>query len=125
MRCVLSQLFAMFSNVDHLFIHASEDHPGWQEDIDSDEWLTFLHLFTTVETLHVSGRLAVQVARVLEDVPGEMVTEVLPCLHQLVFADYDSGGLVESTEQFVSLRRLHGHPLTVTAVDLASEDRDS
>ncbi len=78
--------------------------------IDDTEWLAFLHLFTTVETLHVSGRLAGQVALVLEDVPGEMVAEVLPSLHLLLL---DDDGPVESTEKFVSLRQLYGRPVTI------------
>jgi len=100
----------MFSNVGHLLIHAGEDHPGWQDDIDSIEWLAFLHLFTTVETLHVSGRLAGQVARALEDVPAEMVTEVLPSLHLLLL---DDDRRVESTDKFISLRQVYGRPVTI------------
>ncbi len=107
---VLGQVFAMFSNVGHLLIRASEDHPGWQDDIDSIEWRAFLHLFTTVETLHISGRLAGQVARALEDVPAEMVTEVLPSLHLLLL---DDDRRVESTDKFVSLRQLYGRPVTI------------
>ena len=107
----LGQIFAMFSNVGHLYIRAGADHPDWQDDIDSVEWLTFFHLFTTIETLHISGSFAGQVARALEDVPEEMVTEVLPSLHLLVFEDID--GPVDSADQFVSLRQVNGHPVTV------------
>jgi len=114
---VLGQIFALFTNVVHLFIFASEDHPSWQDDIDSSEWLAFLHLFTTVETLHIYGRLAGQVACALEYVPREMVTEVLPFLHLLLFEDTD--GEVESTEQFASLRQLNGRPVTI--IDLATD----
>ena len=94
----------MFSDLGRLFIRAREDHPGWQDDIDSSEWLALLHLFTTMETLHVSGRLAGQVARALKDVRGEKVTEVLPALQQLSFEGYDRW--VESTEHFVSASAL-------------------
>jgi hypothetical protein len=111
---VLGRIFAMFSKVGHLYIRAGEDHPGWQDDIDSIEWLTFFHLFTTVKSLHISGSFAGQVARALEDVPGEMVTEVFPSLLLLSYEDDDRQ--VESTEQFASLRQLNGHPVTI--VDL-------
>ena len=40
-----------------------------------------------------------------------MVTEVLPSLHLLVFEDND--GPVDSADQFVSLRQVNGHPVTV------------
>ncbi|KAH9038024.1 hypothetical protein EDB83DRAFT_2647790 [Lactarius deliciosus] len=117
---VLVQVFAMFANLNDLLIHASEDHPGWQDDIDTTEWMLFLHLFRAVETLHVSGRLACQVARALEDVPAEAVTKVLPCLRLLIFDDKDMQ--VESPEHFVSSRQLYGHPITV--VDLESRRRE-
>ena len=110
---VLSQTFAMFPNVGHLFIRASGDH---QDNIDNTEWPALFRLFTTVETLHVSGKLAGQVARALEDVPEEMVTEVLPSLHQLLFEDNSDDGWVESAEWFTSLRQLYGHPVTVVDV---------
>ena len=115
MSHVLSQLFAMFSDVGHLFIHASENHPGWQDNIDSTEWLAFLRLFTAIETLHVSGTLAGQVALALEDIPEDMVTEVLPSLHRLRFEDPNKR--VESTGRFISLRQLYEHPVTVVDAD--------
>jgi len=113
---VLRQIFAMFSNVGHLHIHANGDHPGWQDDFDSAEWLAFLRLFTTVETLHVSGRLAGQVAHALKDVPGEMVREVLPSVQSLLF---DDNRRVESPGQFVALRQLYGCPVAI--VDLETK----
>ena len=113
MTHVLSQRFAMFPDLDYLFIHASEDYLGWRDNVNSSQWLAFLHLLTTVETLHVSGRLAGQVACSLGDVPEEMVTEVLPPLHQLLFEDNSDDGWVESAEWFTSLRQLYGHPVTV------------
>src|SRR6202012_4782730 len=41
---LLSQLFAVFSNVGHLFIRVSNDHQIWQDNIDSTELLAFLPL---------------------------------------------------------------------------------
>ncbi|KAH9169283.1 hypothetical protein EDB89DRAFT_2073116 [Lactarius sanguifluus] len=108
---VLGRVFAIFSDVVHLYIRASEDHPGWQDDIDRADWLTFFHLFRTVETLHISGRLAGQVARALADIPGETVTEVFPSLRLLFFDDDERQ--VESTEHFVSLRQLYGRPVAI------------
>jgi len=116
MAHVLTQIFAMFSNVDYVYINAG-DHPGWEDPIDNSEWLAFFRHFTNVETLHVSGRLATQFSRALNDFPGEMVTEVLPSLHFLMLED--DGELV-SPEKFVSLRQLHGHPVTIR--DLRGEE---
>ena len=98
----------MFPNVGHLYISASKDYPGWQDDIDGIEWLTFFRLLTTIEMLHVHGNLAGQVARALKDVPGKMVTKVLPSLHLLVFEDDKQ---VKPIEKFVSLRQVNGRPV--------------
>jgi hypothetical protein len=53
-------------------------------------------------------RFAGQIARALEDVPGEMIIEVLPSLHLLILEDPDTNRLEGSTEQFVYLRQLCG-----------------
>jgi hypothetical protein len=109
MAHVLIQLFTMFPNVDYVYIRARY-HPGWDDAIDNSEWLAFFHLFTNVETLRVSGRLATQFARALDDFPSEMVTEVLPSLQFLMLEDADE---LVSPEQFVSLRQLRGRPVTI------------
>ncbi|KAH9013486.1 hypothetical protein EDB85DRAFT_2219201 [Lactarius pseudohatsudake] len=80
---IISQIFAMCSNLEYLAVNACDNHPGWHDYIDNTEWLAFFRLLTTVETLYIYGRSAAQVARALEDVPGEMVTEVLPSLRFL------------------------------------------
>jgi hypothetical protein len=109
MAHVLIQIFTMFSNVDYVYIHADDD-PGWDDAIENSEWLAFFSLLTNVETLRVSGRLATPFARALDDFPDELVTEMLPSLHFLMLEDADE---LVSPEQFVSLRRLHGRPVTI------------
>ena len=85
----------------------------WHDDIDNTERLAFFRLLTTVEMLHISGKLEGQVTRALEDVPQEMVTEVLPSLRSLMLLDVDSDGPVECAGQFVSLHQLYGRPVTI------------
>ena len=109
MAHVLIQIFIMFPNVDYVYIRAG-NHPDWDDAIDNSEWLAFFHLFTKVETLLVSGRLATQFSRALDGFPSEMVTEVLPSLHFLMLED---AGQLVSPEQFISLRRLRGRPVTI------------
>lgn len=107
---VLAQTFTICSDVEFLHIQVGDSHVGWDDNIDSTEWLEFFRLFPTVKTLHIHGMFAAQVARALEDVPREMVTNVLPSLHILILQSSD--GEVVSAEQFVSLRRLYGRPVT-------------
>ena len=116
MAHVLIQISTMFSNVDYVYIRAG-DHPDWDDAIENSEWLAFFQLFTKVETLLVSGRLATQFSRALDDFPSEMVTEVLPSLHFLMLEDDDEP---VSPLQFVSLRQLQGRPVTIC--DLRNEE---
>ena len=109
---ILTQTFTICSDVDLLHILVSDDHPGWHDDIDNAEWLAFFRLFPTVKTLHLHRKFAAQVARALEDVPGEIVTEVLPSLHTLILETWDEEELI-SAEQFASLRQLNGRPITI------------
>ena len=106
---VLTQISAMCSKVDYLYIRVI-DHSGWRDDIDNAEWLALFQLLTDVETLRVYGRMAGQVTRALEDVTGEMVTEVLPSLHLLIYQDPEE---LVSAQQFVFLRQLYGCPVTI------------
>ena len=54
---------------------------------------------------------AMQVARALGDVAGEMVTEVFPTLHSLIFISFDPEEL-QPAEQFASLRRRYERRVT-------------
>jgi hypothetical protein len=43
--------------VKDLSINACELQPGWEENVDSTEWLGLLRPFTAVETLHIYKQL--------------------------------------------------------------------
>jgi hypothetical protein len=113
---LVDRILAMFSNVVHFSICVNDDYSSWEDDIDSMEWLTFFRQFASVRTLRISGRLAGQVSRALQDVPEEMVTEVFPSLQLLMFEDQN--GPVGSIEQFFTLRRLNGRPMTVIDLEV-------
>jgi hypothetical protein len=103
MAHVLSQFSATLSNVVHLKLKA---HPGEDdrqlEDRDDVEWQHLLHQFPAVQTLHVSQGLAGHVSLALEEVAGEVVTEVLPSLDLVCLA----GQPASSMEKFVASRQL-------------------
>ncbi|KAH8996950.1 hypothetical protein EDB86DRAFT_3243223 [Lactarius hatsudake] len=93
--------------------------------MDTTDWLPFFRLFPAVETLHLSGGVATYIASALEDTanPEEIITDVLPAL-RLIWLDEATDGVGEdededrnepvgSIEQFLSLRRLSGRPVTV------------
>ena len=110
MARVLGRFVAMLSKVNHLSVHRL----CWRESEDTIktiEWLPLLHIFPAVEVLHVYGRVASNLATVLEDIAEEKVTKVLLVLHSLWLGD--GNGLVPLTERFLSLRQLSGRPITV------------
>ena len=112
---------ATLSNVVHLKLEAkprgslNNFHQLLVEDMGDAEWLRLLHPFSSVQTLHVSQRLAGYVALALEDIAEEMVTEVLPSLDLIYLEDQQAS----SIDKFVAARRLSGHPVTV--VDTKTE----
>ncbi|KAH9045912.1 hypothetical protein EDB83DRAFT_2553832 [Lactarius deliciosus] len=115
---VLSRMSAVCSHVQYqyLAIYDCENRPGssWHDYIDRTEWLAFFRQLTTVEMLYIYGGLAAQAVRALEDVLGEMVTEVLPSLHSLwVHTSYLEPVNLKPAEQFLALRRLYGRPVTI------------
>ena len=116
---VLTQIFALCPNVDYLHIFNFDDHPGRHDYFDRTEWLAVFRLFPTVKTLHVYGSLAEQVSHALEDVPAEMITDILLCLHSLIVGD---PGLASAT-RFVSLRQLRGRPVRLMGFDTCSRSQ--
>ena len=76
----------------------------WPEyhQIDDIDWLHLLHPFSVVQMLHVSSRLARHLAPVLEDIPAERVTEVLPSLW-LAYLEGHPGSFLK---KFVAAREL-------------------
>jgi len=64
---------------------------------------------TAVKNLHISDELAPHVARALEGLPGERITEVVPALEHLFLADF----FQQNVKQFIVARRLFGRPVTV------------
>jgi hypothetical protein len=102
----LSQMSAVLSNMVHFAINWLEVPLEGIEDI---EWVQLLRLFTSVQTLFVSGKFARYIACVLQDVNGERATEVLPALDLLCLEDHP----VSSVDKFIAVRRDSGRPVTI------------
>ncbi len=84
----------------------------------SAEWFPFFRLFPAVEVLHLSGAVGADIASSLEDIAEEVATDVFPALHTIWLDDRDDDyyepmevGPVE-LQQFLSLHRRSGHPVT-------------
>jgi len=103
----LSQMSAVLSNMVHFAINWLELVP--LEGIEDIEWVQLLRLFTSVQTLFVSGKFARYIACALQDLNGEMATEVLPALDLLCLEDHP----VSSVDNFIAVRRDSGRPVTI------------
>jgi len=106
---ILGQSVSMLSNVVDLSIDARDLRPDKEEYMDNSEWLELLRPFIAAETLHVSEKLARQVANGLASVTEQIVAEVLPSLHSLFLEDEP----VTSIERFATVRLLSGRPVTI------------
>ena len=80
-----------------------------QEGGHPDEWFHLFRHFPLIQTLHASVKLAEPVSVTLDLITAEMVTEMLPSLGLICL----EGEPVSSLENFVSICRFSGHPITV------------
>jgi hypothetical protein len=85
-----------------------------QDDIENSQWLELFHPFTAVKDLYISREFVPLIGRLLQELVGERVTEVLPALQTLFLETLSSGPVQEAIEQFVAVRQLAGHPIIVS-----------
>ena len=108
---VFNQLTTLLSYVDHV---SFKGRKGWDERsnrLDNSKLLPVLYLFPAVEALHASGVFLGPIATVLENIDKGRVSEAMPALRSLQLGD--GNGLDGSTNRFLSLRQLSGHPVAV------------
>ena len=103
----MSQVLGHFSAIlsDVVIDHA---YPRL-EDADGAEWLPLLRQFSAVQKLHVSRKFARHVSQTLEDIPREMVADVLPSLVSIGLESQRAS----SVKKFINARRLSGQPIIV------------
>ncbi|KAH9037530.1 hypothetical protein EDB84DRAFT_1577582 [Lactarius hengduanensis] len=102
--------FPTLTNVLHLNVGSA---PGLLnrrvEDMADVNWLHFLRQFSTVRMLRLYHEPAVYVPLALEDLPEELVAEVLPSLDFICM----EGQPESSIEKFIAARKFSGCPVTV------------
>jgi hypothetical protein len=88
--------------------------PDWQEDVENIQWLELLRPFTAVKHLSLSWEFTLRVVSALVELSGERIMEVLPALQSISLAKASlSGPVKEAFAQFLTARRLSGHPVVV------------
>ena len=85
-------------------------------------WLELLRLFTAVKNFYLPYELSSRVSFALQDlVVKGRTTEVLPALQTIFLEGFDpksSGRVQGKIEQFVAARRVVGHPIVISRLDL-------
>ena len=105
--------------------HVAELELSKTYDMEKDQqsaipWLGFFRPFSALQVLSLHDEeLEMEVARVLGELSGESVAEVLPMLHTLRLDRFDQvEALVTSLKPFIDARRLSVHPVTMEWKDV-------
>jgi hypothetical protein len=103
------------STLEHLYISlTTSQQQDLQVDIEHDQWPEFFHPFSAVKNLYLSEEIAPSVARALQELSVESVTEVLPALQNIFLEGLQPLGPVEEAiGTFTAARQLHGNPVAV------------
>ena len=94
-------------------------HEDWDADTDI-QFLELLRPFTAVKGLYTRTQStyrtqpALQLARILHELAGERVAEVLPALEDIFISEHHLLGVAqEAMRPFITARQLSGRPVTV------------
>jgi hypothetical protein len=114
--CTSSFPQALILTVESLIVVGSYfTMPPGQDGLDPSLWRELLQPFTTVKDLYLFPEIAPRIALVLQELVGESVFEFFPVLQNIFLKELQSSGLVpEGIEQFVAMRQLASHPISVS-----------
>ena len=91
---------------------------NWKDDTEDSEWLDLLHPFTAVKNLYLSRQFAPRIAPALQELTGEITTEVLPALQNVFLQGFQpSEPVQEGIARFISARRLTNQPVVISVWD--------
>ena len=77
-------------------------------------WMRLLLPYTAVKNLYLSKEIIPNIAAVLKELVRARITEVLPSLQNIFLEEPESlGPFQEIFAQFVTARRLSGHPVGI------------
>ena len=115
MAQVCGQLSLLLSHVEQL--HIRDYMPGQEQEengIDPTQFLELFHPFPATQYLYIYHELRPLVARALQELTGDVATEVLPSLRRLVFrSPSPSVSIQKDTQGFITARQDSNHPVRV------------
>jgi hypothetical protein len=120
---ICTLLLHLFLKIENLYIYENlHSPPNWKNDIDNTEWLDLLLPFAAVKNLYLSKQFLPCIAPALQELTGGRTTEVLPALQNVILEGFQPLEPVqEGIAQFISVRQLVNHPITVSFWDRHSE----
>ena len=116
MTQIFSQQLPLLSHVEQLENCQSPSGLEWKydPDMDSSQWLELFCLFVAAQSLHVSERLVSPIASALQDLMGQMATEVFPVLRAVFLEGLQPSGPVhEAMKSFATSRQLSHQPVVI------------
>jgi hypothetical protein len=115
--CTLS--LHLFSTMENLHVYENPNsQPNWNDNIENTEWLELLLPFTGVKDLYLSKQFSPRIVPALRELRGGSTMEVLPALQNVFLEGFQpSEPVEEGTAQFISVRQLANHPITVSVWD--------
>ena len=104
------------STAEDLYIEHQYLQLVWKNDaIKKTLWLQLLLVFTSVKNLYLSKEAAPGTAAALQELEGDRITEIFPCLQNIFVRELEpSGPFQERIGQFVAARQLSGRPITIS-----------
>ena len=108
---------SLISAVEYLYVReeANNRRLGWQDNIESSQWLELLHPFAVVKDLFICKNFTPRIAPILQELVGERATEVLPALQTLFLeGPLPSGPVQEAIEHFIAARQLSARPVSLS-----------
>ena len=121
MKQIFTSSFPPFITLKDLYIFQMrlffEPQP-LRQDIENRLWLDLLHLFAAVKNLYVTVELTPSIVFALQELVGDRMTEALPTLQNIFLEGLQpSGPVQEGIGQFVTARKVTGHPISVSRWD--------
>jgi hypothetical protein len=114
MAQICNQLSFLLSSVQQLDVFSGNRFPSSEVDTDNTQWLEEFQPFTEVRTLRISQHLQSPIMSALQELTGEVTTQVLPALDSLYLEEYErSRTEQQALDTFITARQHSGHPVAI------------